>query len=420
MTLTMAPPERPAALRPFVAAMVIDALGSGFYLPFAVLYFVVGRSLPIGVVASSFALANALVIPLSMVAGVLVDRWRPLRVLAWGNALRCAVFVGYLFADDAVRAALVIGAAAVLDKFCWVAQASLIGALASGAQSRGLFGTIGWARNLGIGVGSAAGGVGASLWGTAGMEALVLANAASYAAVAVILLRRVTPPVAPARGADDPTGRYRDVLRDGPFLVLVVAKFCFVLCAIAVADFLPYYLRAGVGLPTWMSGLVLTVNCGLIVLAQLAVTRRLSAVRPTLLLAAGGATYVAGGLLFLLAGRLTVAGAVGCVLVGIVVYTVGEIVIAPSSDSLATDLAPAAGMGRYQSVYQLGWSVGSVVVPAAGAVLLGSAPGWFWGAFAVVAAAGAALCLLAVDRVTPPALSRRRRPASPRAARRGR
>jgi MFS family permease len=399
--LVDAAPVLARPLRPFMAAMVIDALGSGFYLPFSVLFFVAAQGVPVGVVGGSLAVASALMIPLSAAVGPAVDRWGPRPVLVAGNALRSVAFVLYVFADNPARAALVIGVSVVLDKFCWVAQAALIGNLAAGSESRRLFGIVSWSRNLGIGVGSAVGGIGASLWGNAGLYAVVLANAASYAAAAVLLSRFAVPPPAgpPAAppdvvtGTATPGGGYRQVLRDRSFLLLVGAKFCFVACAIAVATFLPYYLVAQGGLPTWVAGLVLTANCALVVLLQLGVTRRLAPVPGRLLLAAGGLAYAAGGLLFLAAGRLPVALAAAGALAGMVAYTLGEIVIAPSSDSLAVELAPAAKLGRYQSVYQLSWSLGSIVVPAAGALLLDAAPGWFWLAFVALAACGAALSL---------------------------
>jgi hypothetical protein len=74
-------------------------------------------------------------------------------------------------------------------------------------------------------------------------------------------------------------------------------------------------------------------------------------------------------------------------------------VIAPSSDSLAADLAPPAALGRYLSIYQVSWSAGAVLVPAGGAALLDSAPAWFWLVFVLTAAAGGA----AATRVAEPA-----------------
>lgn len=367
------------ALRPFVAAMVIDAVGSGVYLPFAILFFVSAHHIPVGVVGGAMAGANAIVIVLSGLVGVVVDRFHPRRVLVCANVLRAVVFACYVVAATPLAAVAVLVATSVLDKFCWVAQASWTGRLSSGTDARRVFSTVGWARNVGIGVGSAVGGVGASLWGVAGLYGVVLVNAASYVVAAVILARFEAPDVGGRpRDTGPAAGGYRAVLADRPFLVLAGAKLCFVLSAIAVANFLPFYLVGSAGLPTWTAGLVLTLNCVLVVLFQQHVTRWSAHVSRPRLLTLGGATYAVGGVLFLLSGQFALAAAIGCACVGMVVYTAGEIVIAPSSDSLAADLAPRERLGRYMSVYQLSWSVGSVLVPAAGAALLSTAPGWFW------------------------------------------
>ena len=120
-------------------------------------------------------------------------------------------------------------------------------------------------------------------------------------------------------------------------------------------------------------------------------TRVTGGVPRGVLLLSGAIAYLAGGALFMVTAHLGTAAAVGCAAVGMVVYTLGEMVIAPSSDSLAADLAPPGARGRYLSVYQVGWSVGAVVVPLGGAFLLGARSGWFWAAFLFAATAGALL-----------------------------
>jgi MFS family permease len=378
--------------RPFLTAMLIDAVGSGVYLPFTVYYFTSAHAIPLGLVGAAIALANAAMIPFSAGLGAVVDRLGPRDALIAGNLLRAAVLALYPLGHRPAVAMALLAASAVLDKCCWVSQAALIGGMAPAGESRTLFSTVGWARNLGLGAGSAAGGLAASAWGTVGLNGLVLANAASCAVAAAILLRCVVAGTGrPRPGAG--RGALAGLGRDRGFLALVAAKFCFVVCAIAVANFLPYYLITSAGLPPWTAGLALTVNSGLIIAGQRQLTRRLSTVARTRLLAAGGGAYAAGGLLFGLAGQAPMLAAIACAGAGMVIYTLGEIVIAPSSDSLAADLAPPAAMGRYMSVYQVGWSIGAVVVPGGGAVLLGSFAGWFWAVFGVTAVAGAAISL---------------------------
>jgi MFS family permease len=396
------PPEKPdepgeaalekdrRALRPFVAAMVVDALGSGIYLPFSILYFVTVHSVAVTLVGTTVAVANAVMIPLSGVTGNLVDRFRPRRVLVVANLLRAVAFGLFPFATGPSAVVAVIGLTAMLDKVGWVAQSALIGTLARKGTSRSLFSTVGWVRNIGIGIGSAAGGVAGSFAGSGGLTSIVLLNAVSYAVAAVLLARFVqdagsAPHKHPGEAAQQVAWR-----RDPHFLLLVGAKFCFTACAIAVANFLPFYLVSTAELPAWLSAFVLTANCVLVIVAQQHLTRRTKAVPRRLLLLGGGGVYATAGVLFLVTTNVALAVAVACTVTGIVVYTVGEIVIAPASDSLAADLAPPESVGRYMAIYQASWSAASVVVPAAGAALLDSAPGWFWTTFVALAVIGAA------------------------------
>ena len=70
----------------------------------------------------------------------------------------------------------------------------LIAGMSAGQQSRTMFSRMSWACNVGIGLGSAAGGLVASVWSTAGLYALVLVYAASYLVAAYILARHVVVP----------------------------------------------------------------------------------------------------------------------------------------------------------------------------------------------------------------------------------
>lgn len=382
--------SRQRTTRLFVVAMVIDAVGSGVFLPFTVYYFVSAHDISIGLVGTTIAVANGVLIPFSGRVGAFTDRFGPRNVLIAGNVLRGAVFALYVVADRPLLAMVLLALSTIIDKSCWVSQAALISRLSAGRQARTMFSTVGWARNVGIGVGSAAGGLVASAWSVAGLNALVLINAASYLVAAYILVRYVVTgrrtPAAPGRTA---RGGLRAMIGDRPFRTLVGVKLCFVVCATAVANFLPYYLITAAHLPPWISGLVLTLNCGLIIVGQQHLTKFSAGVARNVLLLLGGVAYAAGGALFLVTAHAGFAVAIACAVGGMVIYTVGEMVIAPSSDSLAADLAPAGAAGRYMAVYQVGWSVAAVVVPAAGALLLGSLSSWYWAAFLATAAAGA-------------------------------
>lgn len=71
---------------------------------------------------------------------------------------------------------------------------------------------------------------------------------------------------------------------------------------------------------------------------------------------------------------------VGVWLFGVVLWTAGEILMAPVNSSIVADMAPDHQRGRYQGAYAMSFAAAWIVAPLAGGLGL-SALGtrWFWG-----------------------------------------
>ncbi|MEU4212367.1 MFS transporter [Streptomyces sp. NPDC026206] len=400
--------------RLFVAAMIVDAVGSGMFMPFALLYFVRVQDLGVGTVGTALTVANLALIVASAPLGRLVQAYGSMRSLIAGNAVRAPLFVLYAVALPAPVAVGALVLSAVLDKAVWVSLGATIARLARGPEARRAFSTVGWARNIGLCLGSLVGGVLASAQSATGLRVIVLINAASFAVTTVVLLRLRGQAGAAAPAAQEKAergmagGGALQVLRLPGFALLSAAKTCFTVCATVVSMFTGLYLVDHAGLDGWAAGTVLAVNGGLVVLFQQSLVKR-TADRPApRMMLLGGALYAAAGLGFALIAPLrdTVLPAVtvAVALVAMTVYTLGEIVIAPASDGYAADLAEPGTESTCMSVYQASWSLASVVVPVAGSWLLVASASAFWIAFAAVALLGTLLsALLARAGATAPA-----------------
>jgi MFS family permease len=65
-----------------------------------------------------------------------------------------------------------------------------------------------------------------------------------------------------------------------------------------------------------------------------------------------------------------------------VVMTVGELILMPTSSSYVANLAPANMRGRYMSIYGLTWNVAAAIAPVMGGFLndaLAPAATWYGG-----------------------------------------
>ena len=85
------------------------------------------------------------------------------------------------------------------------------------------------------------------------------------------------------------------------------------------------------------------------------------------------------------------AGSVGVFALTVCVWTLAEIVNAPTQTGLVVRLSPVHGRGRYQGVYTMSWAVASLVAPLmSGFVIDHWGSEWLWGICAVVGTVAAA------------------------------
>ncbi|MCB0908903.1 MAG: MFS transporter, partial [Nocardioidaceae bacterium] len=86
--------------RRFVTAIAVDAVGSGVFMPLAMLYFLAVTPLSLVQVGAAISLASAAALPAGPVVGSLVDRFGAKRLLLVGNALQAVGYAAYLFTQS--------------------------------------------------------------------------------------------------------------------------------------------------------------------------------------------------------------------------------------------------------------------------------------------------------------------------------
>src|SRR5690348_9305645 len=85
----------------FLIAVFIDALGTGLFLPFSLLYFHVAAGLPLITVGFAASLATVFTLPIAPLTGSLVDRFGARYVVIASQLLQCAGFLGFLVVNSA-------------------------------------------------------------------------------------------------------------------------------------------------------------------------------------------------------------------------------------------------------------------------------------------------------------------------------
>src|SRR6478609_4448510 len=371
---------------------LVNRLGA-FVATFMALYLTLDRGYSAsyaGLVASLHGLGGVVS---SLGAGVMTDRLgrRPTMLIAQLSTAVCVAVLGFMVHPVAIAGvAFVVGMASNASR---PAVQAMMADIVRPADRVRAFSLNYWAINLGFAVSSAAAGFIAEYSYLAGF----MGEAALTLLCAVVVFLKVPesrPEVAPrAAGTPAPDDvKLTTVLRDGRYMGVVGLIF----------------QQGYVGLPVAMGtdglsssdfGTAIAVNGVLIVALQIPVTRFIQHRDPRLLLILS--SLIAGyGF-----GLTAFAGSVGVYALTVCVWTLAEIVNAPTQTGIVVQLSPAHGRGRYQGMYTMSWSVAALVAPLmSGFVIDHYGASWLWGICAVlgtVAAFGYWLLMRKLDLPEP-------------------
>lgn len=161
------------------------------------------------------------------------------------------------------------------------------------------------------------------------------------------------------------------ILGDRPFLCYCLATLC--ICSVysqAITTF-PLYL-ADKGIDSSIFGKIIAVNGIMIVFLQLPVTAIVARrSRTNVMIFAACLTAVGFGM-------IGVVSSIALFIVSVVVWTLGEIMMAPLSSAIVSDMAPTELRARYMGALTMCFSLGMITVPIAGFTLDRLGGGWLW------------------------------------------
>lgn len=382
-----------------MASTLIDALGSGVWMPFALLFLVDGQGMGLteaGAALSSGALLGLVAGPLS---GSLVDlvgaRW----ALVGGNLVRLVAFACYPLVDEVWHVVLVSAVVGVGDRLFWTVNAPVVHALSPGREAEGLLGAQTVARFVGSGVGAGATALIPDLDRAGTYHLLAYLNAASFgvAALLVVGLR------VPIRHGRRESGGWGVVLRDRGYVAFCLANVLFTLASVSKYSILPILVLDFLRGPQWVPGVALGIGAVTVVVVQQPVTRLASRFSRGAGLVAAAVVFGVSFAALIPVVALPLGVSVGIVIAVSVTFAVAEALFAPLSTAAAAAAAPAGAQGRASALYQLSWAVSTVAGPVLLTALLSVGSAVLWSALAVSSAL-AVPAVLALRRRMPVAL----------------
>lgn len=341
---------------------LVNALGNGLFVTVSTLFFIRSVGLTVSQVGVGMAVGGVCGIVAGFPMGKLSDRYGARRVVVCLLLLEAVLIVGYTQVHSFGMFVAVACVVTFLDRGASAVRSALIGqALPAESRVHGRA-YIRSMTNIGMGVGAAIAGIALHFDTPSAYRAMVFADALTFLAAALLLLRIPTSSGAAAH-AQSPEDR-RKPLRDFRYLLVTLLNAVLTLQMGILQVGFPVWVAYHTDAPRIIISAAFFVNTALVVLLQVRASRGTE--DP---LRAARACFIAGLLLaaacvaYGVMGHLGVASAAAVAIAATIALTWGEMLSAAGGWSLSYELSDEQSIGAYQGIYNSGFAAGLLFAP---------------------------------------------------------
>lgn len=349
-----------------ITGVVLSTAGASMIWPFLLIYATNRLNLPLGVVAPLISINAAMGLLSSPIAGTLADRIGRKTVM---NISLTLTGLGYAFLMSAstynqfVVLMIVIGFSQPLYQ---VGADAMLADLIPPEKRTRAYAISRIAVNAAFAMGPAVGGFLASR----SYQLAFYGATVGFLAYSLLLFvfARETLDRSPAlsfpvtTAAGEHSG-YRRVFRDKTYVGFAGLLGLGLIAPMMLWILMPVYATSSYGLPVSLYGWIPTTNALMCVFLQFPVSEITRRYRPLHVTSVGMFVYAMG------AGSVALMTGFWGFWISMVVLSMGELILVPTSSKYVADLAPADMRGRYMSVYWLSWGMARTLAPLIGGSL---------------------------------------------------
>ncbi len=344
--------------------LLLSTSGASMIWPFLMIYVSKRLDLPLAQVATLMTINAMSSVIASFLAGSVADRLGRKGVMLISLFADALLFLLLAGAETYLAFALLMALRGFANPLYRVGADAMLADLIPQEQRTEAYSLIRMINNAGVAIGPIAG----------GMLAAQSYNLAFYAAATGMTLYALLLTffaretlVRSEPKAEKPTrerfGGYDKVLRDMRFTPAIGLIMFGWVTATLMWIIMPKYAYDNFGITENVYGPIPTTNALMVVFVQLFVTNFTRKHPPLSMMALGMLLYALAN------GMVALSGGFWGFWVSMVVMTLGELVIVPTSSTYVANIAPAAMRGRYMSIYGLTWAFGQGLGPVLGGLL---------------------------------------------------
>jgi MFS family permease len=349
-----------------VGVSFVDLIGGTLLFPFFALY--ITQKFKVGMTQAGLILGLFSIFGLfgGMIGGALTDKFGRRKLILFGlifSALSTLTLGTVNQFSVLIPLAVIIG---LLSDVGGPARGAMIADILPEDQRQEGFGILRVVANMAWIIGPTIGGFVAdkSFFALFVMDAVI-------SCIVAVLFYRFMPETKPqdniAQSNDSLLSTFKGyilVMRDFAYMAFLVASMLMGVVYQQMYNSLSVYLRDNHGINPQGYGFLLTTSAITVILLQIWVSRVIKQRPPFLMMAVGTIFFMVGFSMFGFVYAYVLFA------LAIVVVTMGEMIVMPTSQALAANFAPADMRGRYMAVYGLVWMIPATIGPGAAGVIL--------------------------------------------------
>ena len=360
-----------------VLTFFIDSIGGTLLFPFFSLYitgkFNVGMT-QAGMVLAMFSIFGIIG---NMVGGALTDRFGRRKLILFGLVFSALSTLTLGLVNSLAVLFPLAAFIGLLSDVSGPAHQAMMADILNEKQRQEGFGLMRVVRNLAWIIGPTIGGFLANR-----SFMLLFIIDAIVSCIVAIIFYNFMPETKPQRSHEEnkphesvlqTLAGYRIVLKDFAFMAFIVAAILMGAVYQQMYNSLSVFLRDNHSIDPQGYGFLMTTSAITVILFQFKVSSNIKNRPPFVVMAAGTLFYMLGFTMF---GFVSVYW---MFMSAIVVITIGEMLIMPTSQTLAANFAPVEMRGRYMAIFGLTWLLPSTFAPMlAGLILDNLNPNLLW------------------------------------------
>jgi MFS family permease len=352
-----------------VGGMLISMLGSTMIWPFLLIYASKRLNMPLAQIATLMTINAAVGVAFTFVAGPVTDKFGRKWVMILGLMMNAIIYIFMMRADTYTTFAILMAFSGAASPLYRIGADAMIADIIPEIQRLEAFALIRMAKNVGVSMGPAIGGILAAI--SYDITFVSAAIGMTFFGLLLVFFAKETLPKHEntQTASTDPTEKlgYKYILRDKPFIAMIAIYSFGWITAVLMWILLPVYANQNYDIPENIYGLIPTTNALIVIFFQVIVTKKTKRFRPLSMMALGMSFYAIG------TGSVALGHSFWGFWISIVIITIGELIIVPTSSAYVANRAHPEMRGRYMGIYNLAWSFARGVGPVMG--------GWLSDAF---------------------------------------